>query len=124
MALTAPWILLDTNVILYLLEGRLTEPLASGQYFVSVITEIELLSYPSLGSYEEMQIRKFLRNTTVVRIENYIKERAIAFRKFYKLKLADAIIKATAKSLDATWFTNDLELTNLTEIRTQSVSIL
>ncbi|PSP24289.1 MAG: PIN domain nuclease [Cyanobacteria bacterium SW_8_48_13] len=124
MALTAPWILLYTNVILYLLEGRLTEPLASGQYFVSVITEIELLSYPSLGSYEEMQIRKFLRNTTVVRIENYIKERAIAFRKIYRLKLADAIIKATAKSLDATWFTNDLELTNLTEIRTQSVSIL
>ena len=124
MALTAPWILLDTNVILYLLEGRLTEPLASGQYFVSVITEIELLSYPSLGSYEEMQIRKFLRNTTVVRIENHIKERAIAFRKIYRLKLADAIIKATAKSLDATWFTNDLELTNLTEIRTQSVSIL
>lgn len=124
MALTAPWILLDTNVILYLLEGRLTEPLASGQYFVSVITEIELLSYPSLGSYEEMQIRKFLRKITVVRIENYIKERAIAFRKIYRLKLADAIIKATAKSLDATWFTNDLELTNLTEIRTQSVSIL
>ena len=91
MALTAPWILLDTNVILYLLEGRLTEPLASGQYFVSVITEIELLSYPSLGSYEDMQIRKFLRNTTVVRIENYIKERAIAFRKIYRLKLADAI---------------------------------
>ena len=82
MALTAPWILLDTNVILYLLEGRLTEPLASGQYFVSVITEIELLSYPSLGSYEEMQIRKFLRKITVVRIENYIKNGQLHFARF------------------------------------------
>ncbi len=43
MALTQPLILLDTNVVLYLLGGRLAKPLPSGQYVVSVITEIELL---------------------------------------------------------------------------------
>lgn len=50
MALTQNLILLDTNVVLYFLGGRLMNPLPSGQYFVSVITEIELLSYPSLSS--------------------------------------------------------------------------
>lgn len=70
MELTQPFILLDTNVVLYFLGGRLTNPLPSGQYFVSVITEIELLS------------------------------------------------------LNATLFTNDVRLANLTEINTQSVQIL
>ncbi|WP_238360797.1 hypothetical protein [Iningainema tapete] len=41
--MTQPLILLDTNVVLYLLGGRLAKPLPSGQYVVSVITEIELL---------------------------------------------------------------------------------
>lgn len=53
MTLTQNLILLDTNVVLYLLGGRLANPLPSGQYFVSVITEIELLSYPSLNSERE-----------------------------------------------------------------------
>jgi predicted nucleic acid-binding protein len=122
--LTQALILLDTNIVLYFLSGRLTDPLPSGKYFVSVITEIELLSYPSLSSDEEVRIRDFLTKITVVGIESNIKELAIALRKQYKLKLADAIIAATAQSLNATLFTNDVRLTNLTEINIQSVQIM
>jgi hypothetical protein len=39
---------LDTNAILYLLGGKLVQPLGPALYFVSVISEMELLSYPSL----------------------------------------------------------------------------
>ncbi len=124
MALTEPLMLLDTNIVLYLLGGRLADPLLSGRYFVSVITEIELLSYPSLNSDEERQIRNFLSEITVVGIDSNIKELAITLRKNYRLRLPDAIIVATAKSLDAILFTNDLGLTSLTEINTQSVRIL
>lgn len=124
MALTKALILLDTNVVLYFLGGRLAKPLPSGQYFVSVITEIELLSYPSLSPDEEIQIRDFLTRITVVGIEDNIKESTIAFRKQYKLRLPDAVIVATAQSLSATLFTNDVRLANLTEINTQSVEIL
>ncbi|WP_446397800.1 type II toxin-antitoxin system VapC family toxin [Coleofasciculus sp. E1-EBD-02] len=124
MALTQNLIVLDTNVVLYFLGGRLTNPLPSGQYFVSVITEIELLSYPSLSSDEEVQIRDFLAKLTVVELESSIKDLAITFRKQYKLRLPDAIIAATAQVLNATLFTNDVRLTNLTEINTQSVQIL
>jgi predicted nucleic acid-binding protein len=124
VALTQNLIVLDTNVVLYFLGGRLTNPLPSGQYFVSVITEIELLSYPSLSSDEEVQIRDFLAKLTVVELESNIKDLAITFRKQYKLRLPDAIIAATAQVLNATLFTNDVKLTNLTEINTQSVQIL
>lgn len=124
MALTQNLIVLDTNVVLYFLGGRLTNPLPSGQYFVSVITEIELLSYPSLSSDEEVQIRDFLAKITVVELERSIKDLAITFRKQYRLRLPDAIIAATAQVLNATLFTNDVRLANLTEINTQSVQIL
>ncbi len=124
MALTQSLILLDTNVVLYFLGGRLANPLPSGRYFVSVITEIELLSYPSLSPDEETQIRDFLTKITVVGIDNNIKELAITFRKQNRLRLPDAIIAATAQSLNATLFTNDVRLANLTGINTQSLQIL
>ena len=122
--MTQALILLDTNVVLYFLGGRLAHPLPLGQYFVSVITEIELLSYPSLSPDEETQIRDFLTKITVVGIESNIKELAITLRKQYRLKLPDAIIAATAQSLNVTLFTNDARLANLTEINAQSVQIL
>ncbi|MHC5598297.1 MAG: type II toxin-antitoxin system VapC family toxin [Nostoc sp.] len=122
--LTQPFIFLDTNVVLYFLGGRLVNPLLSGQYFISVITEIELLSYPSISLEEETKIINFLNKITVVNIDNNIKNLTIAFRKQYKLRLPDSIIAATAKSLNATLFTNDVRLANLTEINTQSVQIV
>lgn len=109
---------------LVFLGGRLANSLPSGQYFVSVITEIELLSYPSLSLDEETQIRDFLSKITVVGIESNIKELAIALRKQYRLRLPDAIIAATAQSFNATLFTNDVRLANLAGINTQSVQIM
>lgn len=53
-------ILLDTNIVLYFLGGRLIHPLPPAQYLISVITEMELLSYPSLTSDEEARIINFL----------------------------------------------------------------
>lgn len=124
MVLTQPLIFLDTNVVLYFLGGRLVNPLPSGQYFISVITEIELLSYSSLSLEEETQIIDFLNKITVVSIDSNIKNLTIALRKKYKLRLPDAIIVATAKSLNATLFTNDVKLANLTQINTQNVQIV
>ncbi|MEH2453149.1 hypothetical protein [Nostoc sp.] len=68
MELTQPLIFLDTNVILYFLGGRLINPLLSGQYFISVITEIELLSYPSFSLKEATQIIYFLNQITIIGI--------------------------------------------------------
>jgi predicted nucleic acid-binding protein len=124
VGLSQSLIVLDTNVALYYLGGRLINPLPEGQYFVSVITEIELLSYPSLSFEQEVLIRDFLTNVTVVGVDSNIKYLAIALRKTYRLKLPDAVVAATAKFLNAMLLTNDIKLTNLTEINTESVQIL
>ncbi|WP_414527379.1 type II toxin-antitoxin system VapC family toxin [Nodularia chucula] len=124
MALTPAIFLIDTNVVSYLLVGRLAKPLPSGKYVISVITEMELLSYPNLNFKEEIQIRDLIEKITVISIESNIKELAITFRKKYKLKLPDAIILATAKSLNATLLTNDVKLRKLTIINTESVQFV
>ena len=118
-----PIIVLDTNIVLYYLGGKIAGFLPLGKYLVSVITEIELLSYPGLNSDEENQIISFLSHITVVGLESNIKNRAIGLRKKYKLKLPDAIIVATAQSVDAILLTNDTKINNSIYIKTQSVKI-
>ncbi|GAB4297046.1 MAG: hypothetical protein Fur0025_34880 [Oscillatoriaceae cyanobacterium] len=114
---------LDTNVVLYYLGGKLIKPLPTGDYAISIITEIELLSYPSLTKEEDRQIKNFFQFLTIVNIDHQIKQLAIDFRRRDRLKLPDAIIVATAKAMDATLLTNDANLGKLTEIKVESVQI-
>ncbi|UBF29345.1 type II toxin-antitoxin system VapC family toxin [Kovacikia minuta CCNUW1] len=102
----------------------MADPLPSGQYHVSIITEMELLSYPSLSPTEEQQIRSFLAQMVIVRIDDPIKNAAITLRKQHRLKLPDAIIAATAQSLSALLLTNDLKLSNLGIVQAQSMSMI
>ncbi len=97
----------DTNVALYFLGGRLAEELAPGEYFASFITEMELLSYTGLDENGEKAIREFLADLEIVGITPSVKEHAIALRRRHGLKLPDAIIAATAISLDAALLSND-----------------
>ncbi len=114
---------LDTNVVLYYLGGRLINTLPKGDYAISIITEIELLSYPSLTKEEDRQIKNLFQFLTIVNIDNQIKQLAIDFRRRDRLKLPDAIIVATAKAMAATLLTNDANLGKLTEIKVESVQI-
>lgn len=52
---------LDTNIVLYLLGGRLAQPLPAGAYAMSVITEMELLSFPGLLPAEEDAVKEVSR---------------------------------------------------------------
>jgi hypothetical protein len=123
MVVSQPLIVLDTNIALYHLGGRLAAPLPSGLYHASIITEIELLSYPNLSKVEEQQLRSFLSQLLIIGIDEPIKSMAIALRKQHHLKLPDAIISATALSLNALLLTNDLKLSSITTVQTQSLSI-
>jgi predicted nucleic acid-binding protein len=84
--------LLDTNAVLYLLGGRLAESLEVGHYYVSVISEMELLSYPKLTNDAAHQIRSFLADVTVVELTKDVKTTAIELRREHALKNPDAII--------------------------------
>ena len=123
MVVSQPLIVLDTNIALYHLGGRLTAPLPNGLYHASIITEMELLSYPNLSKAEEQQVQSFLAQLLIIGIDEPIKSMAIALRKQYRLKLPDAIISATAQSLNALLLTNDLKLSSITTLQTQSLPI-
>jgi predicted nucleic acid-binding protein len=123
MVISQPLIVLDTNIALYHLGGRLTAPLPSGLYHASIITEMELLSYPNLSKVEEQQIQNFLAPLLIINIDEPIKSMAIALRKQHRLKLPDAIISATAHSLNALLLTNDLKLSSITTLQAQSLPI-
>lgn len=114
---------LDTNILLYWLGDRLENTLPRGTYLVSVISEIELLSYGGLDLIAEQQIREFLSKLVIVGLRDDIKEYTIALRKKYRLKLPDAAIAATAMAMGATLLTNDVAFLKLTAITVESLPL-
>jgi hypothetical protein len=114
---------LDTNAILYILGGKLAQPLTPAQYFVSIISEMELLSYPSLDDAALAQIRRFLYEVTVVELTEEIRELAIDLRRRHALKLPDAIVAATALSLQAELVTNDIKLLRVPGLTCQRLEL-
>src|SRR5207248_6527136 len=99
--------LLDTNVVLYLLGGRLAAPLPPGDYDVSVITEMELLAWPTLTGAEEQKMRELLSRVTLCELTPAIRARAVKPRRIERLRLPDAIICATALEHGVELWTND-----------------
>lgn len=99
---------LDTNTIIYALNLGIN--LSKARYLVSIITEIELLSYSDLSKSEEQNLRKLLSKFEIINISQEIKERTIQLRKHYELKLPDTIIVASALENNATLVTSDKQL--------------
>jgi predicted nucleic acid-binding protein len=115
--------LLDTNIALYLLGGRLLIPLPVGEFYISIISEMEMLSYPAISGDEEIKIRQFLTQVAIVDVNESVKNNAIILRKKYRLKLPDAIICSTALFTSSILLSNDVQLTKVSEISVDSVQI-
>ncbi len=108
--------LIDTNAALYFLGGRLAERLPDGEYAISIITEMELLSYPGLDAESEKNIRAFMTGMERVWLSEGIIQSAIDLRRRYGLKLPDAIIASSALVIGAQLLTNDTKLLRVREI--------
>lgn len=115
--------LLDTNVALYLLGGRLTSPLPPGSYGISVITEMELLAWPSLSEKEEKKVQAFLTSVTICELTASIRARAVQLRKLQHLKLPDAVVCATAMEFGVELWTNDAGLAKVPGLHCRSASL-
>jgi hypothetical protein len=105
-------LLLDTNIVLYLLNGEetLIPLLEEKNLFLSFITQLELLGAQNLRSEETQKIKKFISECTVIDITSEIKEFAISIRQKYHVKLPDCIIIATSLWLNMPLITADQEL--------------
>jgi predicted nucleic acid-binding protein len=116
--------LLDTNILLYLSGRKIDiDSLPEGRFLISFITELEILSYPSISAAEEKSLKEILLEMPIIDIDKDIKEQTIAFRKKYNLKLPDAIIAATAFVFGAVLITNDKAFGLVREIQVKSINL-
>lgn len=102
-------ILVDTNLIILGIGGnhQARELLEGHSLFISVITEIELLSIPFKNPQDERLMRSFISNCFVIDLDSEVKQHAISIRKKHKVKLPDAIIAASSISKRLPIFTAD-----------------
>ncbi len=112
---------LDTNIILYLMNGDTTLAgiLDDKIPIISYITEMELLSFKGISTIEEKKIKAFLEETNIIEMNPAIKQAAIRIKKESGLKLPDSIIAATADFLSLPLLTADADFNKL-----KSLSIL
>ena len=108
-------LVLDTNIIIYYFRGSkfARDIILNNDIAISVITEIELLSYPNNTETEIADIKRLLSTFTIIPITSFVKDKTIDYRRTYKLKTPDAIIVATASYLGYALVTADRQLMNV-----------
>jgi predicted nucleic acid-binding protein len=82
----------------------------------SVISEIELLGKKNLPLPEINTIRNLLNDCKIIKLTDEIKEIAISLKQKYSVKTPDAIIAATAKRLDLSLITADIDLKKIEDV--------
>jgi hypothetical protein len=107
---------LDTNAILYYLNGDQQVAALLGQQFeenaplyVSAITEAELFRYPKLKAKEAIDIDSFLKIITLLPIDSRIARLAGSIGRTSGVKLADSIVAATALTTGSTLLTRNVK---------------
>ena len=108
-------LLLDTNIIIYFLKGDLTAKniILENDIYISIITEMELLSYAGLSKNNISDIKKLLSTFSIINIPNEIKDLSIQIKQEHKTKLPDSIILATSKYLKIPIITADKGLLDI-----------
>ena len=108
-------VLLDTNIVLYLLSGDkgLSDLLYNRKLYISFITQLELLSYHGISSKEKREIEKFLEDCIIIDINNRIKQSVIEIRQSGRIKLPDSIILATSEYLGVPVISSDSDFRKL-----------
>ena len=108
-------LLLDTNTVLYLLGGddTLAEFLNGKNLYISIISELELLSYKHLTAKDVKILTSFISELQVENISQEIKNASIEIRKTTTLKLPDCIIAATSVALKIPLVSADKALKNV-----------
>jgi predicted nucleic acid-binding protein len=110
--------LLDTNAVLYVLNGdeTLSNFLFEEELYISVITEMELLSFRDISIAETQTIKDFLQELIIVNIDEKVKEAAIEVKKTSRMKLPDSIIAGTAIFLKLPLVTSDKQFKTITNL--------
>ncbi len=109
---------LDTNVVIYALQGKkhIASIIEGEKLYISFISEIELLSWPTLNSEDEGLVSEFISGCQIVEYSSRLKEIVIDFRKPYKLKMSDAFVAASAFQFEMLLVSADPAFSRIKEI--------
>ena len=106
---------LDTNAIIYYLDEDptvvpLLDPILGQDIaiFVSVVTELELLSHPGLTEEDMTEIQQLLTSVVIFPLESRLAQLAGALRRQYHLKTPDSVVAATALLTRTTLVTRNI----------------
>ena len=94
--------LIDTNILIYHTEGSevvsniIRDALARKTFNVSVLTKIEFLGWEKHSPEGFEKCSRLIKLSNVYLIDDDIAEKTIELKRRVKIKLADAVIAATA----------------------------
>lgn len=102
-------LLVDTNVLIHHWAGdqRTTGPLEGVLLHVSFVTEIEILGFHGYTAHERAKVVADMATIRIIDLDAGIKSTAIDLCSRHRMKLADALIAATAIRLDVPLLTED-----------------
>lgn len=105
---------LDTNILIYYFHGEQkvvsyinNERSKGNQFAISVISVVELLSYPKITIEEVFHLERLINEFLVVPIDTSLARQAASFRKQYNFTVSDALVMATAQILKTNLVTRD-----------------
>jgi len=106
---------LDSNIIIATLNRELDllaflDNFPDCEAYINLVVEIELLSKAGMSKQEEAEVRLLLDSFKWAEIDKTVRETAIEIRRSKGLRLPDALIAASAITLNATVLSNDPHL--------------
>ena len=113
----------DTNTMLYItVNNPCIHPYVSKNLGISVITEMELLSFRRISDNEVKMIKEMMMWCKEFQLTDNIKERAILIRRTYGTKLPDAIVAATAIECNVPLISADKGFRKIEELNLQLIN--
>jgi len=114
-------IFVDTNILLYLIkkDDYLSNLLQNKDLFISIVTEIELLSYHGITLAEQKKIQELINDCIIIDLNQNVKNIAIDLRRRYRLKLSDSIVAASSLFINLPLITADSDFQKVKEINLQ-----
>ena len=118
--------LLDTNAVVALLRGDapIVARLNTAEWIgISVISQIEFLAFTGLSDADLALFAEFLRRANIVGLtgnDTALINQIVQVRQIHRLKLPDAIIAASALTMQATLMTADQHLQNVPQLKVVS----
>jgi len=110
-----PRFIMDSNVLIDTLNHKLNllaflDTLPDCEIYINMVAEIEVLAKPDMSEQEEALARLLLDSFKWAEVDKSVREITIQIHRAKELRLPDALVAATAITLNATVISNDSHL--------------